>query len=130
MICPINNERNKVNHPPTTQRTNSAYLEHSLTQPHISIQVCPARLNSSSNNLITQKGKSSMAAQLQRLLTITGTAAVGIGATAWVGSECLFNVDGGERVVIFDRFRGILSEVRLFFVERNCWTRITNVKST
>ena len=52
-----------------------------------------------------------MSAQLQRLLRATGTIAVGVGATAWVGSECLYNVDGGERVVIFDRFRGILPEV-------------------
>lgn len=54
-----------------------------------------------------------MAAQLQSALRATGTIALGVGVTAWVGGQCLYNVDGGERVVIFDRFRGILPEVSL-----------------
>lgn len=41
---------------------------------------------------------------LFRSLTIAGTALVGVGA---VVNTCLYNVDGGHRAVIFDRFTGI-----------------------
>lgn len=37
--------------------------------------------------------------------------AVGLGVTASVLQTSLYNVDGGERAVIFDRFRGVLPEV-------------------
>jgi len=37
--------------------------------------------------------------------------AVGLGAASSILATSLYNVDGGERAVIFDRFRGILPEV-------------------
>ena len=33
-----------------------------------------------------------------------------VGLVAWVAQESLYNVDGGERAVIFDRFNGVRSE--------------------
>lgn len=36
--------------------------------------------------------------------------AVGLGVTASVLQTSLFNVDGGERAIVFDRFRGVLPE--------------------
>jgi hypothetical protein len=60
--------------------------------------------------------------QLARLLRVGGGVALLGGAGVFVNSEFLYNVDGGERVVIFDRFRGILPDVSLIlftnFVER------------
>jgi len=50
--------------------------------------------------------------QLARVLRLGGGVALLGGAGVFVTSECLFNVDGGERVVIFDRFRGIVPEVK------------------
>lgn len=49
--------------------------------------------------------------QLARVLRLGGGVALIGGAGIFVTNECLFNVDGGERVVIFDRFRGIMPEV-------------------
>ena len=53
-----------------------------------------------------------MAAEaLARALRLVGLGGVTLGTGAFVVSECLYNVDGGERAVIFDRFRGIRPEV-------------------
>jgi len=49
---------------------------------------------------------------LARALRLGGGVALLGGAGVFVTSECLFNVDGGERVVIFDRFRGIVPQVK------------------
>jgi len=49
--------------------------------------------------------------QLARLLRISGGLALVGGAGVFVNGEVLYNVDGGERVVIFDRFRGISPDV-------------------
>jgi prohibitin 1 len=38
-------------------------------------------------------------------------ASVGIGAFVWAAQESLYTVDGGERAVIWDRFRGIREKV-------------------
>ncbi|XP_051217694.1 prohibitin-3, mitochondrial-like [Lolium perenne] len=43
-------------------------------------------------------------------LTNIAKAAAGLGASASLLSASLFTVDGGERAVIFDRFRGVLPE--------------------
>uniref|UniRef100_A0A7S3LRB7 Prohibitin n=2 Tax=Aplanochytrium stocchinoi TaxID=215587 RepID=A0A7S3LRB7_9STRA len=40
-------------------------------------------------------------------LTRVAQAALGVGLVGFVGQECLYNVDGGERAVIFNRFRGV-----------------------
>jgi prohibitin 1 len=50
--------------------------------------------------------------QLARLLRVGGGVALIGGAGVFVNSEFLYNVDGGERVVIFDRFRGIVPDVK------------------
>ncbi|KAJ0667775.1 putative prohibitin, Band 7 domain, Band 7/SPFH domain superfamily [Helianthus annuus] len=42
-------------------------------------------------------------------LTNLARAAVGIGATAALADSALYTVDGGERAVLFDRFRGVLN---------------------
>ena len=34
------------------------------------------------------------------------------GGLIWTGQECLYNVDGGERAIIFDRFDGVQKGVR------------------
>jgi len=49
--------------------------------------------------------------QLARMLRLGGGVALLGGAGIFINSECLYNVDGGERVVIFDRFKGIVHEV-------------------
>jgi prohibitin 1 len=36
--------------------------------------------------------------------------AAGVGVAGFALQECIYNVDGGERAVIFDRFRGVLDE--------------------
>ncbi|KAE9617117.1 putative prohibitin, Band 7 domain-containing protein [Lupinus albus] len=43
-------------------------------------------------------------------LTNVGRAAIGLGASAAVLNSSLYTVDGGQRAVLFDRFRGILDE--------------------
>jgi len=40
-----------------------------------------------------------------------GFVAVGVGGTALVGSQVLYNVGPGQRAVIYDRFRGVLEDV-------------------
>ena len=54
---------------------------------------------------------SSAVTQLARLLRLGGGVAVLGGTGVFINSEFLYNVDGGERVVIFDRFRGIVPDV-------------------
>ncbi|KAJ6820170.1 prohibitin-3, mitochondrial-like [Iris pallida] len=44
------------------------------------------------------------------LLTNLAKAAFGLGAAATAVSASIYNVDGGQRAVIFDRFRGVLEE--------------------
>ncbi|XP_052144214.1 prohibitin-3, mitochondrial-like [Oryza glaberrima] len=44
------------------------------------------------------------------LLTKLAQAAAGLGIAASAASTALYTVDGGQRAVIFDRFRGVLSE--------------------
>jgi len=51
------------------------------------------------------------AQQVARGLSTVAKLAVGVGGAAFISQECLYNVDGGERAVIFDRFRGVLSQV-------------------
>lgn len=46
------------------------------------------------------------------LLKVFGGLGLAAGTLAVINNECLYNVDGGERVVIFDRFRGIVPEVK------------------
>ncbi|KAK4267364.1 hypothetical protein QN277_024151 [Acacia crassicarpa] len=43
-------------------------------------------------------------------LTNVARAAFGLGATATLLNSSLYTVDGGQRAVLFDRFRGILDE--------------------
>ncbi|XP_031491891.1 prohibitin-3, mitochondrial [Nymphaea colorata] len=43
-------------------------------------------------------------------LTNVARAAIGLGASASLLSASLYTVDGGERAVLFDRFRGVLDE--------------------
>jgi len=40
-----------------------------------------------------------------------GVVAVGLGGSALLGSQIMFNVGPGERAVIYDRFRGVLQDV-------------------
>lgn len=37
--------------------------------------------------------------------------AIGLGLLGWAGQECLFDVDGGQRGVIWDRFSGVKKQV-------------------
>lgn len=54
-----------------------------------------------------------MAAQvIAEVLRRTGLVAAGIAGAVVFESQCLYNVDGGERVVIFDRVRGVLPVVK------------------
>jgi prohibitin 1 len=46
------------------------------------------------------------------MLRVIGGFGVVVAAGSWINAECLYNVDGGERVVIFDRFRGIVQGVK------------------
>lgn len=55
---------------------------------------------------------SAAVSQVARLLRLGGSLALFGGGTYFVTSECLYNVDGGERVVIFDRFRGIVPDIK------------------
>lgn len=48
-----------------------------------------------------------MTSQALNSLTKVG---LGVAATGFITSECLYNVDGGEKAVILDRIRGILPE--------------------
>ena len=50
---------------------------------------------------------------LARALRVIGGLSASAGAVYFVGNECLYNVDAGERAVIFDRFRGIVPDVRV-----------------
>lgn len=47
------------------------------------------------------------ARQVAVALTRVAQLAAGAGLVGFVGQECLYNVDAGERAVIFDRFRGV-----------------------
>lgn len=48
---------------------------------------------------------------LTRMLNgLAGLGAAGLAATA-IGNSVIFDVDGGERVVVFDKFRGVLPDV-------------------
>ena len=42
-----------------------------------------------------------------KALTVASRAAFGLGALGFAGSFCLFNVDGGERAVMWTMFRGV-----------------------
>ena len=49
---------------------------------------------------------------MNRLLQQVGTGLAAVG-TAWVGiNQLIFNVDAGCRGVMFDRFRGVLDDVK------------------
>ncbi|MFH4978567.1 hypothetical protein AB6A40_005276 [Gnathostoma spinigerum] len=52
-----------------------------------------------------------MAANVQRLLGKIGAIGVGLAIAGGVAQSALYNVDGGQRAVIFDRFTGVKSEV-------------------
>lgn len=45
---------------------------------------------------------------LNSVAKLGGIVAVG----GYIGQECLYTVDGGERAVLFDRFRGVLQDTR------------------
>jgi prohibitin 1 len=48
-----------------------------------------------------------MAAGAARLLNILGKVGVGLAVTGSVVNSALYNVDGGHRAIIFDRFKGV-----------------------
>lgn len=52
-----------------------------------------------------------MAQAAAKALNTVAALGGGIAATAFIAQECLYNVDGGERAVIYDRFRGVLPKV-------------------
>lgn len=61
----------------------------------------------------TQKGNQSRMGSQQAavsFLTNLARAAFGLGASATLLNASLYTVDGGERAVLFDRFRGVLDE--------------------
>lgn len=47
---------------------------------------------------------------MDRLLNTVARGALFIGGGSWVANSVLYSVDGGERAVMFDRFRGVLPE--------------------
>ena len=48
---------------------------------------------------------------MERVLVRAAQIAVTAGIGGWAANESLYTVDGGERAVIFDRFRGVLEKV-------------------
>ncbi|GMT27231.1 hypothetical protein PFISCL1PPCAC_18528, partial [Pristionchus fissidentatus] len=52
-----------------------------------------------------------MAAAAQKLLSRVGSLGVGLAVAGGVAQSALYNVDGGQRAVIFDRFSGVKNEV-------------------
>ncbi|CAL2029999.1 unnamed protein product [Caenorhabditis brenneri] len=52
-----------------------------------------------------------MAASAQKLLGRLGTLGVGLSIAGGIAQTALYNVDGGQRAVIFDRFSGVKNEV-------------------
>ena len=48
---------------------------------------------------------------MERVLVRAAQIAVAAGIGGWAANESLYTVDGGERAVIFDRFRGVLGKV-------------------
>ncbi|CAP38713.1 Protein CBR-PHB-1 [Caenorhabditis briggsae] len=52
-----------------------------------------------------------MAAAAQKLLGRLGALGVGLSVAGGIAQTALFNVDGGQRAVIFDRFSGVKNEV-------------------
>jgi len=48
---------------------------------------------------------------MAKALNILGKLGIGLAVTGGVVSNALYNVDGGHRAVIFDRFRGVLPDV-------------------
>lgn len=53
-----------------------------------------------------------MAERVDRLLTTLSRAGLGLAGLAFVPSTCMFDVDGGQRVVLFHQFRGVEDRVR------------------
>jgi len=49
----------------------------------------------------------------QKFLTSLGALGVGLAAVGGVAQMALYNVDGGQRAVIFDRFRGVMPDVAI-----------------
>ena len=47
-------------------------------------------------------------ARVYGLVSKLGWLGIGMAAVGTAVSQCLFNVDGGERAIIFDKFRGVL----------------------
>lgn len=52
-----------------------------------------------------------MSGAAQRALSVLSKGAAVVGLGAYVGKQCLFNVDGGERAIIYDYRSGILDTV-------------------
>uniref|UniRef100_A0A1I7UJ01 Prohibitin n=1 Tax=Caenorhabditis tropicalis TaxID=1561998 RepID=A0A1I7UJ01_9PELO len=52
-----------------------------------------------------------MAASAQKLLGRLGTLGIGLSVAGGIAQTALYNVDGGQRAVIFDRFSGVKNEV-------------------
>lgn len=48
------------------------------------------------------------AREAARALTRVAQLGIGAGIIGFLGQECLYNVDGGEAAVVFDRFRGVM----------------------
>jgi len=46
-----------------------------------------------------------------RILNSLGAIGVGLAVTGGIVNSALYNVDGGHRAVIFDRFRGVIPDV-------------------
>jgi len=53
-----------------------------------------------------------MAAEAAKLMVRVGQLAAGAGIIAYAGPECLYNVDAGERVVVWNRFGGVQDDVK------------------
>lgn len=51
-----------------------------------------------------------MGSQAANFLTNIARAAFGLGVGATVVNSALFTVDGGQRAVLFDRFRGVIED--------------------
>lgn len=53
-----------------------------------------------------------MAREAARALSRIGQLAFGAGVVGFLSQECLYNVDGGEAAVVFDRFQGVMKTVK------------------
>ena len=52
-----------------------------------------------------------MARAMYGIVSKLGWLGVGLAAVGAAVSQCIYNVDGGERAIMFDRFRGVLTTI-------------------